>query len=213
MFGRLSHRRSLLRVHAAPVKRLLIINGQCDAGPGRYCAALCAAYAEGARSSGYKTERLDVGAVTRAGAESGNPSWRQYRDSESVERLWMADRLFIAFPMWLGGPPPALRLILEEFARWQTSEAEQFGEPVVAKDVHIVVTADFPGLVYRTNLGIPVGEWAAALSGLRVTESILIGNMESLSPKDRDRWLIEVRRLGSTLLGCVPGKAALGCSR
>lgn len=213
MFGRLSHLRSGLRAHPAPVKRVLVINGHSDPGPGRYCAALCAAYAEGAQSSGYKTERLDVGAVTLPGAESGRPCWRPYKEAESVERLWLADRLFIAFPMWLGGPPPALRLILEEFARWQDSEAEQFGGPVVAKDAHIVVTADFPGLVYRTNRGVPMGAWATALSGLRIAQTILIGNMESLPRKDRDRWLIDVRRLGSTLLGCVPGKAALGCSR
>jgi len=65
----------------------------------------------------------------------------------------------------------------------------------------------------RARRGAPAAEWAAPLSGLHVAQSILIGSMESISLEDRTRWLIEVRRLGSTLLGCVPRKAALRCSK
>lgn len=214
MLGGLSHMRSVWHARALPAKRVLVINGHPDPGPARYCAALCAAYAEGAQSSGYKTQCLDVGAVTVPGAESGRPSWLRNEAAEVVERIWQADRLFIAFPMWLGGPPPALQLILEEFTRWQAAEAEQSGEPVEAKVAHIVVTASFPSLFYRARRGAPAaGAWAASLAGLRITEAILIGSMESISLEDRKRWLIEVRRLGSSLLRCVPRKAALRCSK
>ena len=213
MLGGLSHLRSLWHAHPLPAKRVLVINGHPDPGPARYCATLCAAYAEGAQSSGCKTQRLDVGAMTVPGAESGHPSWLHNEAAEVVERIWKADRLFIAFPMWLGGPPPALQFILEEFTRWQNREAEQTGEQVEAKVTHIVVTASFPSLFYRARHDAPAGAWAASLAGLRITEAILIGSMESISLEDRKRWLIEVRRLGSTLLGCVPRKAALLCSR
>jgi putative NADPH-quinone reductase len=192
---------------------VLVINGHPDPGPERYCAALCAAYAEGAQASGCKAQRLDVGAVTVPGAESGRPSWLHNEAAEVVERIWQADRLFIAFPMWLGGPPPALQLILEEFTRWQDCEAEQSGEPVLAKVAHIAVTVSFPSLFYRARRGAPAGEWAASLTGLSITEALLIGSMESISLEDRKRWLIEVRHLGSSFLGCVPGKAALRCSK
>jgi putative NADPH-quinone reductase len=213
MFGELAHMRLPWHSHPLPVKRVLVINGHPDPGPERYCAALCAAYAEGAQASGCITQRLDVGAVTVPGAESGRPSWRRNGAAEIVERIWQADRLFIAFPMWLGGPPPALQLILEEFTRWQDAEAEHSGEPVEAKDAHIVVTASFPSLFYRARRGAPAGEWEASLSGLRIAQAILIGSMETTSLEDRKRWLIEVRHLGSSLLGCVPGKAVLRCSR
>ncbi len=205
MFGGRYHRR-------LPAQRVLVINGHPDPGPERYCAALCTAYAEGAQASGYKTQRLDIGAVAVPGAESGRPSWQRNEVAEIVERIWQADRLFIAFPMWLGGSPPALQLILEEFARWQNREAEQSGEPVAAKVAHIVATASFPSLFYRAP-GTPAGAWTASLAGLRITEAILIGSMESISLEDRKRRLSDVRQLGATRVGCVPGKAALRCSK
>lgn len=207
MFAALSHLRWAW--HAPPLlgKRVLVINGHPDPGPGRYCGALCAAYAEGARSSGWKTQRLDVGEVTTAAAESGHPSWLRNQAAEVLERLWLADRVFIAFPMWLGGPPPALQRILEEFKRWQDGEAEQLGEPRQLKKADIVVTAYYPGVVYRTNLGVPSGLWFTALSSLDIANTILIGSVESISREDRNRWLIEVRRLGSSFRGYVPGKA------
>lgn len=207
MFGALSHLRSALR--ARPAIRVLVVNGHPDPGAGRYCAALCAAYTEGAQSSGYLTQRLDVGALTRPDAESD--AWLRNESGEVLERLWLADRLFIAFPMWLGGPPPALRFILEAFARWRETKAAQPGEPV--KDAHLVVTASLPGLVYRTNRGDPVGEWARSVPGRHIAQAILIGSVETMTREDRSRWLSTVRRLGSSHFGCVPGRAVLGCSR
>jgi putative NADPH-quinone reductase len=210
MFGALSHLSSALRAPHLPAKRVLVVNGHPDPGAGRYCAALCAAYAEGAQSSGYATQRLDVGAVTLPGAESGRPFWLRNDAAEVLERLWLADRLFIAFPMWLGGPPPALQLILEEFTRWQKAEAAQLGEPIEVKEAHVVVTANFPGLIYRTSRGASVGAWATALAGLHVAQHILIGSMGSNSPEERIRWLSEVRRLGGSRLSCVAERMALG---
>ena len=213
MLSGLSHMCSAWRGHPGPVNRVLVINGHPDPGPGRYCAALCAAYAAGAQASGCKMHRLEVGAVTTPGTESGRPSWLGSEVAEVVERIWKADRLFIAFPMWLGGPPPALLLVLDEFTRWQDSEAERTGERVAVKEAHIVVTASFPSLFYRARRGAPAAEWAAPLSGLHVAQSILIGSMDLISLEERKRWLIEVGRLGSTLLGYGPRKAALRCSR
>lgn len=202
MFGALSRLCSARR--ASPTKSVLVLNGHPDPGPERFCAALCAAYAEGARSSGCTAERLDVGALALPGSESGRPSWLQNEAADVLERLWLADRLFIAFPMWLGGPPPALRLILNEFARWRESAAAQLGAAIEKKDVHVVVTASLPGLVYRTSRGAPVGEWATALSGLRIAQAVLIGSVETISRDDRSRWLDTVRRLGASRIAFVP---------
>lgn len=195
MFGSLSRMGSHLR--QAPAKRVLIVNGHPDPGPRRYCAALCAAYAEGAQASGYTTQRLDVGAL------SGDAGDR--RSVDVLELLWRADRLFIGFPMWLGGPPLALQKLLDVFARWHSSKA---GEP--AKDMHIVVTASLPGLIYRTNRGAPIGEWAKPVAGRCISQAILIGSVETMSQEDRRRWLSTVRRLGASSIECVPGRVALG---
>lgn len=206
MFGALSHLSTALR--APPAKRVLVVNGHPDPDARRFCAAVCAAYAEGAQSRGYATQRLDVGALTLPGADGDRWLWDE--EAEVLERLMQADRLFIAFPMWLGGPPPALRVVLEEFARWQVSRTAKRDEPVEVKDAHIVATASLPGLIYRTNRGAPVGDWATSISGRRVTQAILIGSVESMSQEDRGRWLSDVRRFGSSRLGCAPGRAVLG---
>lgn len=198
MFGALSHLSSSLRA----VKRVLVMNGHPDPAAGRYCAALCTAYAEGAQSSGYATQRLDVGALPRT------ERWLRNDAAEILERLWLADRLFITFPMWLGGPPPALRLILEEFSRWHESAAARLGEP--AKEAHVVVTASLPGFVYRTNRGDPIGEWARSVPGRRIVQTILIGSVETITREDRSRWLSTVRRLGSSRFGCARRRMALG---
>lgn len=202
MFGALSHLSFPLR--AQPAKRVLVVNGHPDPGARRYCAALCAAYAEGAQSSGCLTQRVDVGAMTRRGV-----NWQRTEAGGLWEHLRSADRLLIAFPMWLGGPPPVLQLMLEEFAHWHELEVARLGEP--AKDTHIIVTASLPGLVYRTNRGEPVGEWATSVPGRRIAQAVLIGSVETMTREDRCRWLSTIRRLGSSPL--IPGKAVLACSR
>ncbi len=200
MYGGLQSLQSLWQARPLPVKHVLIVNGHPDPGPARFCSALCAAYTEGAQASGHKTRRLDMGAVRFPGAVSEHQSWLQNDGAKVLERLWLADRLFIAFPMWLGGAPPVLKLILEEFARWQDAEAVALGVPLEEKDAHIVMTAGFPSFVYSTNRGIPVGAWASSFSGLHTTKVVVIGNMDLISAEDRSHWLGEVRRLGSSRL-------------
>lgn len=198
MLDRLSAMFSALYPPPALLQRVLVVNGHPDPGPARFSAALCAAYIEGAEASGRKTGRLDVGSIPVPGAENRHLDWLKYDAAKLLERLWLADRLFIVFPMWLGGPPPALALLLEELARWQHSEAEALGEPVEGKNAHIVVTASFPSLVYNAGHGIAAGELSRSLSALRTSGVMVIGNMDLLSADDRCGWLTKVRHLGAS---------------
>jgi putative NADPH-quinone reductase len=198
MLSRLSAVFSALHPRPSPLNHVLVVNGHPDPHPTRFSAALCAAYSEGAAASGHKTRQLNVGAVPSPGAESDHLHWLQYDAANMLERLWRADRLFIAFPMWLGGPPPALKLILEELARWQHAEAKALDEPLEGKDADIVVTASFPGLVYSSGQGVAVGAWAQSLSALRSNGVMVIGNMDLLSADDRTDWLTRVRQLGAS---------------
>lgn len=199
MRGRLSAVISALYPRHVSLKPVLVVNGHPDPHPARFSAALCAAYSEGAAASGHKTRQLDIGAVPAPGAESDHPHWLQYDAAKMLERLWLADRLFIAFPMWLGGPPPALKLVLEELARWQHAEAEALDEPWEGKEAHIVVTTSFPSFVYSTDHGVAVGDWAHSLSALQTSGVMVIGNMDLLSAENRNVWLAKARQLGASL--------------
>ena len=194
MLAALAQLRSVFRPQAAAIKRMLVINGHPDPAAARFCAAVCDSYAQAARARALSVRRLDVGALTVP--EAGYDGWPLNRMAEILERIWWADRLFLAFPMWLGGAPPALRLILEEFARRQDSEAALLGLALETKEADLVVTASLPGLLYRTAAGVPVGGWAE-LPGLRVCQTLVIGSVESISRDDRRRWLDEVRRWGA----------------
>lgn len=188
MFAGLTHLRSALHGRSTAIKNILVVDGHPDPAAARYCAALCEAYTLGARSAGLATRRLDIGALTPL--DDG-------RAAKVFEHIWWADRVFVAFPMWLGGPPPALHLVFDEFARHQSSEAALLGVPLESKGAHIVVTASLPGMIYRTRIGLPVGGWAT-LPGLHVVHACVIGSMESVSQEIRDRWLSDVRRLGAS---------------
>lgn len=194
MFAGLSQLRAVFRPQPAAAKHILVVNGHPDPAASRYCAALCEAYAQGVRARA-GVRRLDVGAM--ALPEAGYDGWPLNRMAEILERMWWADRLFLVFPMWLGGAPPALRLILDEFARRQDAEAALLGLALETKAADVVVTASLPGLLYRTAAGVPVGGWAE-LSGLCVAQTRVIGSVESISRDERRRWLEEVRRWGAS---------------
>jgi putative NADPH-quinone reductase len=198
MLDRISEMFSALHLRPSPLKRVLVVNGHPDPDPARFSAALCAAYIEGAKGNGHKARQIDVGAVPSPGAESEHLHWLKYDAAKLLERLWLADRIFLAFPMWLGGPPPALTLALEELARWQQAEAKALGEPLECKAAHIVATASFPSFVYATDHGVAVGDWARSLSALHTSAVMVIGNMDLLSAQERNHWLQKVRHLGAT---------------
>lgn len=212
MFGGLARTRSTWRAPPLGAKRILVINGHPDPARGDYCAALCAAYTQGARSGGHKTQHIDIGVLPPPGSASDHRSWLRNEAAEALEHLWLTDRIFIAFPMLLRGPSTALRLILEEFQRWQDRETEQIGERPQPKETDIVVTANFPGFVYRNSYGVPTGAWWTALSGLDVVRNTLIGSMESISLEDRARWLSEVSRRGASSYPYVPERVDRRCS-
>jgi putative NADPH-quinone reductase len=198
MLDRFSGLFSALHLRPSPLKRVVVVNGHPDPSPARFSAALCAAYSEGAESKGHKTRQVDVGAVPTPGAASDHLHWLKYDAAKLLEQLWLSDRIFVAFPMWLGGPPPALTLVLEELARWQRTEATALGEPLEGKAAHVVATASFPGFVYATDHGVAMGDWAHSLSALRMSGVMVIGNMDLLSADERNVWLQKVRNLGAS---------------
>ena len=190
----LPHLSSLLPVARPAAPRILIVNGHPDSRPERFCAAVCTAYGEGARAGGCLTRRMDVGARGRLLDGSDTVPGMQSEVAQMLEGIWWADRLFIAYPMWLDGPPPTLQCLFEVLAQRRLSGKSS---PCVAdlpsadKEARIVVTTGLPALLYRAKI-----DGAATPAGFRLAPTTYIGSVDSISPGGRARWLENMYALG-----------------
>lgn len=196
---------SLFRSKAREEDRVLVVNGHPDPRPERFCAALCSSYAGGARSRGCQTRRLDVGRLAHSAGEVEGSLDLCFggQFAHALERISWADRVFVAFPMWLGKPPVALGLLFEAFSQQSTGEFSSQGLANASerKKTCAIVTTSLPALVYRSRNGSgdPIAEWTRSLSGLDVVQTTIIGAVDSISSDERFRWLNQMHRLGS---GC-----------
>jgi putative NADPH-quinone reductase len=188
---------------------VLIPNGNPDPAPVRRCAALAAAYAEGARGAGHAVDRLDVGALDF-------PVLRRAEDyqhgapcpaiSDAQARLKTATHVAMIFPIWLGEAPALFKAFLEQtlrpgFAR-EVHGPGAIGKPLMTgRSVRIVATMGMPALAYR------LWWWDHGLASLR--RSVLsftgfgpirttrIGGAGALDPARADRVFARMRALGA----------------
>jgi len=183
---------------AAPT-RTLIINGNPDPRPERYCAALCQAIAEGAGDTGGKVRRLDIGRMAlppEPQVWASKSELPQAALAQALELFCWADRFFIVFPMWLGGAPPPLRLLFEELARQREPEIKlrgTLGVVEVEKNAHVIITASFPSLFYRGSAAAGM----ASFAGLRTACTTIIGSVDAIGQEERLRWLGRVGRVAA----------------
>src|SRR5205085_10004476 len=98
-------------------KRILLINGHPDPRPERLCAALTAAYAEGAAAAGHEVRRLDIGALEFPVIRRADEFVKEPPPDEIVEVqqmvLW-CELLVLVHPPWLGGAPALTKGFLEQ---------------------------------------------------------------------------------------------------
>lgn len=173
-------------VRPAPVtRRMLIVNGHPNPRPKPYCTALCEAYASGARSAGHEIQELHANTLP--------PSKDSVEFAIAMELFDWSDRLFVAFPIWDGGPPPALVHLFNAFAH---AERITYGEcsysPGEVRRAQFVMTASFPSLLYRSS-GTPL----PMPPSTKLARSTIIGSIDTISAEDRNHWLWEMRRDGN----------------
>jgi putative NADPH-quinone reductase len=111
-----------------------------------------------------------------------------------------ADRVMIAFPLWLDGPPPALHDFLHhahEVCR-KTAPAVPFAE-YAGRNARVIITMQFPAFLQRSRFrtGARASVPAARLPGVTVEEPTFIGSIDMLSDDQRARWLDAVFALGA----------------
>ena len=176
--------------------RFLIVNGHPDPSARRFCAALCDAYAAGVQSCGWRTDRLDAGAVLaslpRRLQETADLSLSGA--AGALSRIRAADLVAIVFPLWLGSAPHALQQMFESIAT-----AAEWPRSTIA--AHLVVTMDMPAFLYR-----PRSRTASEarsqfyLQGVRACEVTLIGGVNVISQEDRERRLVEMQAIAASVV-------------
>lgn len=169
-------------------RKILVVNGHPDPRPERFCAALCAAYEEGARAGGWEVRRVEVGALACSIDCGGDALDR------ACEAIAWASQFTIVFPLWLGQPPPMLRSVFaEECSRAPRTPADE-------RPGRCVVTMDMPAFAHRALLqrNNPAQDHGVhvKLPGLRQQAWDFVGSVSTIAAAQRIVWLQTLRRYG-----------------
>jgi len=189
-------------------KRILLIQGHPDPKGGHFGQALAQAYADGATQAGHTLRRVDV-------AQLDFPLLRSAEDWEhgslpaslkpAQDDIAWAQHLAVFFPLWLGDMPALLKAFLEQVARPGFAFHEDgnggFGKKGLAgRSARVVVTMGMPALVYRYFFRAhslkSLERNVLGFVGIAPVHETLIGMVERMPDKERERWLDKLRALG-----------------
>jgi putative NADPH-quinone reductase len=189
-------------------KRILLIQGHPDPKGGHFGQALAQAYADGAAEAGHALRRVDV-------AQLDFPLLRSADDWEkgqlpavlqpAQDDIAWAQHLAVFFPLWLGDMPALLKAFLEQVARPGFAFHEDgnggFGKKGLSgRSARVVVTMGMPALVYRYYFRAhsirSLERNVLGFVGIAPVHETLIGMVERMQPKERERWLDKLRALG-----------------
>jgi putative NADPH-quinone reductase len=189
-------------------RRILVVNGHPDPDPGRFCAALAAAYAQAARGAGHTVEELALAGLdfpllrSKADYERGEaPAGLR----ASQEALRAADHLVLVFPLWLGTLPALTKGWLEQTLRpgfaWQGEAARGRARGRLAgRSARLVVTMGMPALVYRWWFGShglkSLEQGVLRFVGMRPVRATLVGRVDAIGAEARRAWLERLAALG-----------------
>lgn len=166
--------------------RVLIVNGHPDPRPERFCAALCEACLDGARSAGRQAQMISVGALP-AGDGQG-----------ALDLLRGSSHLTVVFPLWLDRPPSLLSKFFRQAAE---TGLQDRSAGFVRRSAHFVVTMAMPAFAYRSlsRAAQGAGPWRDAISlcGVETDALSFIGSVDTISDAQRGEWLDRLHRLGT----------------
>jgi putative NADPH-quinone reductase len=187
--------------------KIALLQGHPDTSAERFCAALAAAYAAGAKSAGHELQEIRVAALdfpwlkSKHDFESGPlPAVLEHAQAT----LAWADHLVIVYPLWLGDVPAVLKAFLEQTLRpgfaFPLSPGQQSRRALQGKTARVIVTMGMPAPVYRWYFGAhslrSLRRSVLGFVGVRPTRALLIGSIEAVDAVRRAGWLAKVEQLG-----------------
>ena len=178
--------------------------------PASFCAALAAAYAEGAALAGAEVERLDLSQLV-FDPDVHPVSPRDQPLEPDLERaraaIARADHLVFVHPGWWGVGPARLRGLLDRvllpgFAFRERPDGRYEGL-LGPRTAHLVMTLDMPPWVYRLVYRAPgvaaMKRSALGFCGVETTRVALLGPVKGADAARCAGWLDRVRALGLSL--------------
>ncbi|MBB3108767.1 putative NADPH-quinone reductase [Paenibacillus phyllosphaerae] len=189
--------------------KILILNGHPDALS--FCAALSAAYAEGARTTNAEVRTLAVGEL--AFEINLKHGFRQRTELEpdllrAQEWIRWADHIVIVYPTWWGTLPAVLkgffdRTLLPGFA-FRYKDNGMLPEKLLGgKSARVIVTSDTPSWVNRLfykQAGIRViKQHILQFCGITPVRITYFSPVTKSAESPRASWLAQVRKLGEKL--------------
>lgn len=166
-----------------------------------------AAYVESARAAGHELREIGVAGLLLPPLGSAH-EWEATDVPETVRHcqndIAWAEHLVIVYPLWLGGMPAVLKGFLEQvlrpgFAVGKQGEAA-FTQLLRGRSARIIITMGMPALVYRWYFGAhslkSLERNILRFCGIGPIRESLIGNVETVGPTGRAKWLDRMRKLG-----------------
>jgi len=189
-------------------QRITLIQGHPDTDQSHFCHALAWAYEEGALGACHQVRRINVAdlefPLIRSRAEFEKKTLLPVIAAAQESIRW-ANHLVVIYPLWLGTLPALLKGFFEQTFRYGFALGMGKGrfpqKLLKGRSARIFVTMGMPAAAYRYLFrahGVKsLDSSVLALSGFRPIHDTLIGAVESLSVKKRERLLSEARALGA----------------
>ncbi|NTV99491.1 MAG: NAD(P)H-dependent oxidoreductase [Chlorobiaceae bacterium] len=188
-------------------RNILIILGHPDSES--YCGALASAYESGAKASGCKVTRIDLGKLRFDPVlHKGYSEIQQLEPDllEAREALLRADHIVFVYPVWWGAPPALMkgffeRLFLPGFAfRFNGPTSASWKGLLSKRSARLLVTMDTPPWYYRMVYHMPghnqMKRTILNFCGIQPVHISEFGPVKTSSPEQRQKWLDEVEELG-----------------
>jgi len=185
---------------------ITIIQGHPDGGGNHLCHALGDAYGKGAQKAGHSIRVIDIGKTpfpllrTKDEFEHGMVP-KELADAR--EAIAWADHLVLIYPLWLGEMPALVKGFLEQVLRPGFAfevNGKGWLPKLRGKTARVVVTMGMPAAVYRWYFGAhslrSLRRNILSFAGIRPVRSTLLGLVENVSAKHRERWLGNLEKLG-----------------
>lgn len=197
-------------MNGSRLQRILILQGHPDTTARHLGHALADEYARGALRAGHEVRRFEVAALefpllrSKAEWDSGElPASLQ----AAQDAIRWAQHIVVLFPLWLGDMPALLKGFFEQVARpgFAIGAAAAGRLParlLSGRSARVVVTMGMPAAVYRWYFRAhsvkALERNILGFAGIAPIHTTFVGSVESLTPAQRQQWLVRLDALGAT---------------
>lgn len=189
------------------MSKILVLNGNLKAES--FCRALADRYGSAATSAGHQVERLDIAELQMdfappdySAKTKPSADWVAHVQS-SIER---SDHLVIVTPLWWGGPPAALKALLDRvlmpgFAFKYRDCGVMWDRLLQNRTARVVLTMDSPNWYFDWVLSRPmVRQFKVQIlefCGFKPVRFTTLGPVKTSTARQRENWLRRVGELGA----------------